>query len=157
MHTPKTTKKITHLLSLPLSAQIRAFVGDARKIFALPNFKEKMSTFGQRSKKDEAVCLTCIGGAALAARDKRAFRSVLDHNPVARSVEADTAMKLGDEIRVGMFHSALNFRALNDTQHHAMSEARNMVQRSRGYRGGRGRAPWRTYLKAADQLEAVGL
>jgi hypothetical protein len=145
-----------------LSGWIRIAVEDAKKLAATDEFVLKMSTYntfvgvistdlaGELSQRE--VCEVCLGGAALVG--EKLVKPGAGTNGASTS---DLAQAL-DNVRTGNLALAIGRiykKFPSDELIALLSPIWRRIMDKFSYT--EGRADWETYLKAADELEALGL
>jgi hypothetical protein len=137
-----------------MSGLLRLAVADARAVAKLPGYRLRMWKWHQPERaRGRDVCSVCMAGAVMVNTlqlSPTRERSPWDM-PQRDTLEAINAM------RVGGFLTAAHCLSMDPGLAKAfdLGKVAQVVQAD--YNEALCRAPWRTYLKAADMLEELGL
>lgn len=132
---------------------LRRAVKDARAAEKMPGVRLNMGVWAERRN---GRCEVCMAGAVMLGLSKAdALASQSPYDFEERRGEDGLYEKLDiiDDMRAGDFYQVM--QGINGEALIAIGEAAELV--SDGYDRDTGRAPWRTYLKAAAILEKAGL
>lgn len=153
-----TKKKKPKRLPTKLSALLRLAVKDAQAVAKLKGYRLNMQQWHSPGA-GTGKCEVCMAGAVM-VKELHAPREK-DLRP--DDYETDVYLKLGaiNDMRTGHFGIALQSVGCPEPSSEEMERAQKVGARIRAiYQRDPvrfERAPWRSYLKAADELERMGL
>ena len=139
-----------------LSCLLRLSVADAQRCEADPQYVLNMLLWHQ-TRAGEPRCQVCMAGAIMAqtlGTDPHEEESVTWNRLEAAGL--DEKLMAVNDMRNGDFSFDVGLPGdLSDEQFAGIGRARSIIKEA--FQEGLRRAPWATYLEAADILEGVGL
>ncbi len=153
-----TKKKKPKRLPNKLSALLRLAVKDAQAVAKLKSYRLNMQQW-HNPAGTSGKCEVCMAGAVMV----KELHAPRDKAITPDDYETSVYLKLDaiDDMRIGHFGVALQSVRSDEPSYDEIERAQKAGARIRlSYQRDPvrfSRAPWRSYLKAADELERMGL
>lgn len=144
-------KKPVELLPNKPSALLRIAVADCRKA-RRRGIKEDMFRWVAKTEKG---CFACMAGAVMLCSLKEKIPRSIGLCPSDNALNKDKLLAI-NALRVGELFQAIIYLGIDVPNRITIADKYNDII-TETYNDNKGRAHWRTYLKAADYLESVGL